>query len=59
MVKRHTLVTNVLRSMPMLRRDVMRMAATNPPRHRLTTGPARRHSPSVLHDKGFGIITCQ
>ena len=37
----------------------MRMAATNPPRHRLTTGPAHTHSPSVLHDMAFGTITCQ
>ncbi len=39
-VKRHTLVTKVLRSMPMPSREVMRMAATNPARHRFTTGPA-------------------
>ncbi len=40
MVKRHTLVTKVFRSMPMPSREVMRMAATNPARHRFTTGPA-------------------
>ena len=41
-VKRHTLVTKVLRSMPMPSREVMRIAATNPARHRFTTGPAAK-----------------
>ena len=42
MVKRHTLVTKVLRSMPMPSRDVTLMAATNPPKHRSTICPACR-----------------
>ncbi len=35
-VKRHTLVTKVLRSMPMPSREVMRMAATSPAAEQVT-----------------------
>jgi len=39
-VKRATLVTNVLRSIAMPSRLVMRTAATRPARHRFTAAPA-------------------